>query len=52
MKLEKRDIIRKICYKTAIHGKNITVQEKKEKKKYDDAERIRLESRLMRVLLN
>lgn len=53
MKLEKRDIIRKICYKTAIHGKNITVQEKKEKKKKcDDAERIRLESRLMRVLLN
>lgn len=33
VKLEKRDIIRKICYKTAIHGKNITVQEKKEKKK-------------------
>lgn len=47
-----RDIIRKICYKTAIHGKNITVQEKKGKKKCDDAERIRLESRLMRVLLN
>lgn len=50
MELEKRDIIRKICYKTAIHGKNIT--EKKGKKKCDDAERIRLESRLMRVLLN
>lgn len=48
-----RETVRKICYKTAIHGKNITVQEKKEKKKKcDDAERIRLESRLMRVLLN
>lgn len=50
---KERDITKKICYKTAIHGKNITVQEKKEKKKKcDDAERIRLESRLMRVLLN
>lgn len=28
-----RETVRKICYKTAIHGKNITVQEKKEKKK-------------------
>lgn len=33
LKRERETRVRKICYKTAIHGKNITVQEKKEKKK-------------------